>query len=269
MTSGPVKVALTVAGSDPTGGAGIQADLKTFAALGVWGTSVIATVTVQDSEGVSSVFSIPADVVRAQIDAVVSDLPPAAMKTGAVGTAASVDAIADAVEAHQLSTLVVDPVLAASRGAALLDPDAVPRMKGRLLPLCTLLTPNLDEASVLLGRPVRSRTDMAAAAEELAALGPDAVLLKGGHLEGDDAADVLWNDGRALWMETARISPNDVHGTGCILSAAITAELALGTPLQGACEGAKALLTSAIGSSRRLGRGSAFADPNRSQSSLS
>lgn len=262
-------MALTVAGSDPTGGAGIQADLKTFAALGVWGTSVITMLTVQDSEGVASVYPAPPEVVRAQIDAVVNDLSPAAVKTGALGSAASVAAVAAAVEAHWLSPLVVDPVIAATRGAALLDRDAVTTMTERLLPLCTLLTPNLDEASVLLGRPVRNRSEMEAAAAELAALGPDAVLLKGGHLEGDDAADVLWYRGEAAWLETARVTPNDVHGTGCMLSAAIAAQLALETPLRAACERAKALVTGAIRSSIRLGRGSAFADPNRSQSALS
>ncbi|HEV7590273.1 MAG TPA: bifunctional hydroxymethylpyrimidine kinase/phosphomethylpyrimidine kinase, partial [Longimicrobium sp.] len=190
-----IPVALTIAGSDSGGGAGIQADLKTFHAFGVFGASAVTAVTVQNTRGVSGVHPIPVDVVRAQIRAVAEDLPPAACKTGMLATAELVSAVAASIREHRLPSFVLDPVMVASSGDRLLDADAERTIVGELLPLAALVTPNLDEAAILVGEAVDDEAGMRRAAEALVGMGARAALLKGGHLHGDELVDVLY-DGR-------------------------------------------------------------------------
>jgi hydroxymethylpyrimidine/phosphomethylpyrimidine kinase len=257
----PPIVALTIAGSDSGGGAGIQADLKTFEAFGVWGTSALTGVTAQNTVGVHDALVLPPALVRAQIDAVVTDLGVGATKTGMLGSAPVVEAVVAAVADHYLAPLVVDPVLVTSHGELLLEADAVGVLRRTLLPLATLLTPNLPEAEALLGRPVPGEADMPEAAEELAALGPGAVLLKGGHLDCDRAPDLLWLDGRGEWLDGPRIPGRHTHGTGCTLSAAICAQLAAGIGLRAACVEAKRFVAGAIATGVEVGRGVGPVDP--------
>ena len=238
--------ALTVAGSDSWGGAGIQADLRTFAAMGVWGTCAVTAVTAQNHRGVLAARVLDPALVGAQIDAVAESEDVGAVKTGMLGDAAVIETVAAALERHHLGPLVVDPVQAASQGGRLLDPDALPVLVERLLPLCTLVTPNLPEAEALIGNRITDRSEMAAAAAELARLGPAAVLLKGGHLAGPDSPDLLWRDGNALWLEGPRIGAVHSHGTGCTLSAAIAAGLARGLDLVEACRTARHYVRQAL-----------------------
>ena len=247
-------VALTIAGSDSGGGAGIQADLKTFAAHGVHGTSAITAVTAQNSVAVTDWVALEPRMVVAQIEAVATDMPVAAAKTGMLGSAAIVEAVAEAVERLRLPHLVVDPVMVAKSGDRLLDRDAEQAYVRHLLPLAELVTPNLAEAEALLGRPVRSLEAMRLAARELQAKGPRAVLVKGGHLEGDPV-DVLFDGAVEVELPARRIATPNTHGTGCTYSAAIAARLALGAPLIEAVRGAKAYLTEAIRRSYSVGRG--------------
>jgi hydroxymethylpyrimidine/phosphomethylpyrimidine kinase len=248
-------VALTVAGTDSSGGAGVQADLTTFRALGVWGVCAVTAVTAQNSSGVAAVHPVPALVVRAQIDAVVADTRPAAVKTGMLATAELVRSVATAVADLRLFPLVVDPVLGASQGGRLLDPDGLQAMTELLLPLCTVLTPNLPEAEMLLGHPVRKAKEMPEAAAALASLGPSAVLIKGGHLRGERSPDLLWCGGGATWLDGPRIDAPHTHGTGCTLSAAIAAYLAAGLAVPEACLRAKAFVTGAIAGGLEIGPG--------------
>jgi hydroxymethylpyrimidine/phosphomethylpyrimidine kinase len=248
-------VALTIAGSDSGGGAGIQADLKTFESFGVWGTSALTGVTAQNTLGVQDALVLPAPLVRAQIDAVASDLGVAACKTGMLGSAAVIDAVAAAIAEHDLGQLVVDPVLVTSHGELLLEPDAVGVLRQVLLPLADLLTPNLPEAEALLSHPIRTLEAMAEAAAELAALGPGAVLLKGGHLGGDRSPDLLWGHGAMEWLDAPRLPGRNTHGTGCALSAAVCAQLATGTALPAACRRAKEFVAGAIAAGPDLGHG--------------
>jgi hydroxymethylpyrimidine/phosphomethylpyrimidine kinase len=238
--------ALTVAGSDSWGGAGIQADLRAFAAFGVWGTAAVTAVTAQNHRGVLDAQVIDPGLVAAQIEAVAESETLGAVKTGMLGHAGVIEAVVDVLERIRLGPIVVDPVQAASQGGRLLDPAALPVLVDRLLPLCALVTPNLPEAEALLGRPIRDREDMPAAAEALAALGPAAVLLKGGHLAGPDSPDLLWRGGTAVWLEGARVPAAHSHGTGCTLSAAIAAGLARGDRLLDACRAAKDYVTVAL-----------------------
>jgi hydroxymethylpyrimidine/phosphomethylpyrimidine kinase len=249
-----VKVALTVAGSDSGGGAGIQADLRTFAAHGVHGTSAITAVTAQNSVAVLDWVALDPRMVVAQMEAVASDMPVAAAKTGMLATAAIVSAVAAALERLRLPLVVVDPVMVAKSGDRLLDRDAETAYRQRLLPLATVVTPNLPEAESLLGRPVRTLAEMREAARALRAMGPRAVVVKGGHLEGD-AVDVFWDGERMEDLSAPRIATKNTHGTGCTYSAAIAARLALGDPLLDAVRGAKAYLTEAIRRSYSVGRG--------------
>ena len=240
-----VPKALTIAGSDSGGGAGIQADLKTFSAFRVFGMSAVTAVTAQSSTGVAAVFDLPADLVALQIDTVLGDMGADAIKVGMLATAAIVDAAGDRIAAHGQRPVVVDPVLAATSGDALLADDARGVLVKRMLPLATLVTPNLREAAVLADMEVVTETDMIEAARRILALGPRHVLVKGGHL-ADGATDVLW-DGRTLTRFTAeRIAGPGPHGTGCTLSAAIAAGLAHGRPLDRAIRAAKAYVTAAI-----------------------
>ncbi|MGH9057818.1 MAG: bifunctional hydroxymethylpyrimidine kinase/phosphomethylpyrimidine kinase [Acidimicrobiales bacterium] len=256
-----VPVALTIAGSDSGGGAGIQADLKTFEAFGVWGTSAITAVTAQSTVGVRDVLVLPPALVRAQIDAVAGDLAPSAAKTGMLGSAEVVEAVARSVEEHRLFPLVVDPVLVTSLGEPLLAEGAVGVMREVLLPLATVLTPNLPEAEVLLGRSIAGVEDFTSAAGELAALGPPAVLLKGGHLAGERSPDLLWREEEIEWLDAPRIPGRHTHGTGCTLSAAICALLAAGHPLAEACAEAKRFVGRAIAGGLDIGHGTGPVNP--------
>jgi hydroxymethylpyrimidine/phosphomethylpyrimidine kinase len=247
-------VALTIAGSDSGGGAGIQADLKTFQAFGVFGTSALTAVTAQNTLGVTAVHPIPLDVVRAQIDAVVTDLPPAALKTGMLATARLVSTVAEAIRAHALARYVLDPVMVATSGDRLLDPDAEATLARELLPLATLVTPNLHEASILTGIEVATVEDMRAAARALVERGAGAALVKGGHLVGD-AADLLWDGSAEVLWPKPRLATRHTHGTGCTLSAAVTAGLALGLPLSDACDRAVRWVAKAIETAPGLGAG--------------
>lgn len=249
-----MKVALTVAGSDSGGGAGIQADLKTFAAHGVHGTSALTAVTAQSSVGVTAWTAVAPAMVVAQMEAVASDMPVAAAKTGMLGSAAVISAVAEAAARLGLATLVVDPVMVAKSGDRLLDETAERAYVDRLFPLATLVTPNLREAEALLGREVRDLEAMRLAARDLASLGARAVLVKGGALQGDPV-DVLFDGKRLVELATRRVATENTHGTGCTLSAAICARLALGNPLELAVRGAKAYLTDALRRSYAVGKG--------------
>jgi len=248
-----IPVALTVAGSDPSGGAGIQADLKTFHQFGVYGQAAITLITVQNSAGVRRVECLSADLVAQQFRAAIEDMTPGAVKTGALGNREIIEAVAD-VAAELGCPLVVDPVAVSKHGARLLAADAVDALKTLLLPGAFLLTPNLEEAEMLTGVPVRDVAGMYAAAEKLMAMGPRAVLVKGGHLAGD-AVDVLFYDGRRLEFTTPRIDTPHTHGTGCTYSAAITALLAKGEELESAVGKAKRYISEAIRTNPGLGRG--------------
>jgi hydroxymethylpyrimidine/phosphomethylpyrimidine kinase len=254
-----MKVALTVAGSDSGGGAGIQADLRTFAAHRVHGTSALTAVTAQNSVGVTAWAALEPAMVVAQVEAVATDMPVAAAKTGMLATAAIVEAVADAVSRLRIAPLVVDPEMVAKSGDRLLDAAAERAYVERLLPLAALLTPNLHEAAALLGRPVRDLGEMRDAARDLRALGPGAVLVKGGAL-GDEAVDVFFDGARTVELTVPRVRTANVHGTGCTLSAAICARLALGDDLLDAARGAKAYLTEALRASYAVGRGRGLPD---------
>ena len=249
-----MKVALTIAGSDSGGGAGIQADLRTFAAHGLHGTSAITAVTAQNSVAVLDWVALEPRMVVAQIDAVASDMPVAATKTGMLATAAIVSAVAEAIERLRLPFVVVDPVMVAKSGDRLLAADAEEAYRGRLIPLATVLTPNLPEAEALLGRPVRTLAHMRDAARALHALGARAVVVKGGHLDGP-AVDVVFDGERLEELSAARIATSNTHGTGCTYAAAIAARLALGDTLLDAVRAAKAYLTEAIRRSYAVGHG--------------
>ncbi len=250
-----MKTALTIAGSDSGGGAGIQADLKTFAAFGVFGTSAITAVTAQNTLGVTAVHLVPPDIVTAQIEAVAGDIGADAVKTGMLATAAIVECVAAAVRALELANLVVDPVMIAKSGAKLLADDAVAAMKAELLPLARVVTPNVPEAEVLAGMPIRSDADLEEAGRRIANLGPRAVLLKGGHLPGPDVVDLLFEDGRFQRWSRARVSGPNTHGTGCTFAAALAACLARGSSLDQAVPKVKSYVASAIAEGPSLGRG--------------
>jgi len=254
-----IPIALTIAGSDSGGGAGIQADLKTFHAFGVFGTSALTAITAQNTLGVSAVHPVPIDVVRAQIHAVASDLRPAAFKTGMLATRAIIDAVADAIVADELRRYVLDPVMVATSGDRLLDRDAERAIVERLLPLCAVATPNLPEALVLLGEADDPAAFDEAALRErarrLVELGAPAVLLKGGHLAGPEVIDVLFDGSEFRVWRRPRLDTTSTHGTGCTLSAAIAAGLALGQPLLGATDRALRFVARAIEAAPGLGSG--------------
>jgi hydroxymethylpyrimidine/phosphomethylpyrimidine kinase len=251
----PRPRALTIAGSDSGGGAGIQADLKTFSALGVFGMTAITAVTVQNTKGVSDFEEISPDTVADQIRSVAGDIGVDAAKTGMLASAPIVEAVAEAVEEMRLPNLVVDPVFVSKHGHPLLADDAVDSLQRLLLPLATLVTPNLPEAAGLAGFDVQSRDDMRRAAGAILRLGPKAVLVKGGHLEGDRATDLFLEGGVEEWVDAERIDTPHTHGTGCTLSAAITAHLARGASLSDAVRAGKAFVTEAIRHALALGEG--------------
>jgi hydroxymethylpyrimidine/phosphomethylpyrimidine kinase len=253
-------VALTVAGSDSGGGAGIQADLKTFAALGVFGASAITALTAQNTRGVRGVLPVPPDFVVAQVDAVLDDLPVAAVKTGMLATAGIVQVVADLAAAGRLPRLVVDPVMVASSGDRLLEPEAERSYVAALLPHANVLTPNLREAEVLLGGPIRTLAEQRDAARALAELGPASVVVKGGHAvadEPDEAVDVLWDGGSLHELRGPRIDTRNDHGTGCTFAAAITAALAVGSDVGAAVRIGKDFVSRAVrgGAAWQLGGG--------------
>lgn len=251
-------MALTVAGSDSGGGAGIQADLKTFARFGVFGTSVITAVTAQNTLGVTAWEAVSPRLVRAQLEAVLEDLPPGALKTGMFGSADVMRTVVDVLREYpQRDTVpvIVDPVMVASTGAMLLDADAVRGVRDKLIPLATLVTPNLDEAKVLLGDEIRNEEEMRHAAERLVRdLGAKAALVKGGHGSGETVVDVLY-DGDWYVQKHPRQHSVSTHGTGCTLSAAIVAQLALGATLRDAVDVALAYVQRAMMTAPRLGSG--------------
>jgi hydroxymethylpyrimidine/phosphomethylpyrimidine kinase len=250
-----LPIALTIAGSDSGGGAGIQADLKTFHAFGVYGTSVVTAITAQNTLGVSGVHAVPADMVRKQIDAVATDLRPNAIKTGMLATAELVGVVASAIRDYRLENYVLDPVMVATSGDRLLDQNAIGAVRDALMPLCTVITPNLDEAALLVGATVLDNEAMEAAARELVLRGAQAALVKGGHLPGNYVLDVLY-DGRQMhrWKRP-RIETSSTHGTGCTLSAAIASGLARNQPLVPAVETALAFVHRALQTAPGLGRG--------------
>ncbi|HZT24471.1 MAG TPA: bifunctional hydroxymethylpyrimidine kinase/phosphomethylpyrimidine kinase [Pseudolabrys sp.] len=251
-------VALAIAGSDSSGGAGIQADLKTFAALGVYGASVVTAVTAQNTQTVAAIHAVPAGMVAAQIDAVFADLPVGAVKTGMLGNADIVRAVAEGLARHGARNLVVDPVLTASTGAALIAADALDALRRELIPRALIVTPNLPEAAALTGAaPARDERDMERQARAILAIGARNVLIKGGHGEGEHSVDLLLGQGEAVRLSAKRIATKNTHGTGCTLSSAIAAGLAQGRDLATAVRDAKAYVSAAIAAADRLaiGRG--------------
>jgi hydroxymethylpyrimidine/phosphomethylpyrimidine kinase len=255
-----LPVALTIAGSDSGGGAGIQADLKTFAALGVHGTSAITAITAQNTVTVTDIFELPPALISAQIAAVVVDIGVDAAKTGMLSSSDIIDAVATAITRHGIRNLVVDPVMVAKGGARLLRDDAVEALRTLLLPLAAVITPNLPEAEVLLGRPIRTLDERREAARELVAMGARAAVVKGGHA-GEDVIDVYWDGNQLVELKAERIATDNTHGSGCVFSAAITAGLAKGRGSLDAVRGAKEFITGAIEGSLELGHGHGPVNP--------
>lgn len=250
-----IPIALTIAGSDSGGGAGVQADLKTFAALGVHGTSAITCITAQNPRGVTGIEPVRAGMVRKQIAAVFAELRPGAAKTGMFFSSGIIRAVAEFFERGQRPPLIVDPVMVATSGAILLKPVAIRTLKTRLLPLATLVTPNLDEAQLLVGRRIRTLEDLLDAAAEIHKRWGCAALVKGGHLQlGPDAVDVLFDGKRFTVLKAKRIRGVSTHGTGCTYSAAIAAFLAHGETLSNAVTQAKRCITRAIAQSQKAAR---------------
>src|SRR5580698_5276964 len=251
-----VPVALTIAGSDSSGGAGIQADLKTFAAFGVYGASVITALTAQNTRGVSGIHEVPADFVTAQLDAVFDDLDVAAVKIGMVAQLSTIGAIAAALLRKAPKHVVLDPVMVATSGDRLLSTDAIKRLRDDLFPLASLITPNLPEAAALLEEGVASdEAAIASQGQRLLAKGARAVLIKGGHGQGRESIDYLFSSGDIIALPAPRIATKNTHGTGCSLSSAIAAGLANGETLEQAVRGAKTWITAAIEAADRLGVG--------------
>jgi hydroxymethylpyrimidine/phosphomethylpyrimidine kinase len=250
-----MKTALTIAGSDSGGGAGIQADLKTFAAHGVFGTSAITAVTAQNTLGVVCWQALPADLVTAQIEAVAGDLGADAVKIGMLANAAIVEAVAAAIGALDLPQVVVDPVMIAKGGDRLLDVDAVAALGSELLPQAHVVTPNVPEAEALAGITIRSVDDMRRAGERILRMGPRVVLVKGGHLEGPESIDVVCTASETFQITRPRVATAHTHGTGCTLASAIAANLALGMAEREALEAAREYLDGAIRHAPGLGKG--------------
>ncbi len=270
-SSRSLPVAMTIAGSDSGGGAGIQADLKTFHQFGVYGTSVITALTAQNTLGVTAIHTPPPEFVAEQYRQVMTDITIDAVKTGMLATGAIITALAEAFEEFPPPNLVVDPVMISSAGSRLLEPDAEEALIGRILPLADLLTPNLHETAVLLGTdPLSTLAEIREAAKAIASLGPGAVLIKGGHLPvetdaAEEAVDILYDGSTFTELRAPLLDQKHTHGTGCALSAAITAGLAKGDSMADAVQRAKAFITEAIRSAPGLGNGTGplnhFVDP--------
>jgi hydroxymethylpyrimidine/phosphomethylpyrimidine kinase len=252
-----MKVVLTIAGSDSGGGAGIQADLKTFHQFGVFGASAITAITAQNTLGVTSWEPVSPDLLREQIDVVAADLAPAAVKSGMVGTAELIEVVAHSIRRHDLKNYVLDPVMVATSGDMLIDADGVRAIRTELIPLATLVTPNAEEAVALTGERITDEASMRRAAEQLVALGANAALIKGGHAPSADSSGILdlFYDGEFTAFTHPRIETSSTHGTGCTLSAAIAAQLAEGTPLRDSVRTAIDYVYAAIESAPRLGSG--------------
>lgn len=246
--------ALTIAGSDSGGGAGIQADLKTFAALGVYGTSVITAITAQNTVGVTRVLELPPDLVAAQIDAVIQDIGTHALKTGMLANAAIIEVVAEKIKEHRLENLVVDPVMVAKSGDLLLRRDAIEALRSRLLPLAATVTPNLPEAGELTGMKVSTQKEVEEAARRIIGMGAKSVVIKGGHRRGP-ATDLFYDGKKFRSFTSPRVRTANTHGTGCTFSAAITANLAKGASLEGAVAEAKRYITQAIRKGFAIGSG--------------
>jgi hydroxymethylpyrimidine/phosphomethylpyrimidine kinase len=262
-----MKTALTIAGSDSSGGAGIQADLKTFAAFGVYGTSAITAVTAQNTSGIAAAAPLPADLVTAQIETVAGDMQIHATKIGMLATSAIVEAVAAAIEELELPMVVLDPVLVSSSGERLLDADGVQALCRELLPLARVVTPNIPEAEALSGRRIRSLDDARGAARQLHDMGARAVIIKGGHAPAStdyapatDVIDLLVDDGAVHEFRTARVESRRAHGTGCAFASAVAAGLALGFALTDAARDAQAYVAGAIRHGLALGHGRALLD---------
>lgn len=253
---------LTIAGSDSGGGAGIQADLKTFTVFRTYGMSAVTALTAQNTCGVHGIAAVAPAFVRAQIDAVASDIGVDAVKTGMLADAAIIAVVAEAIRVHRLAPLVVDPVMVAQGGAPLLARDAVDALRRTLLPLARVVTPNVPEAEALLGMRIAALADLHVAARRLVEdCGAGAALVKGGHLAGDAAVDVLYDGGTAHELRAARLATPHTHGTGCITAAALAAGLARGLPLLAAAQTAKRFVTAAIAAGLPLGSGHGPANP--------
>lgn len=251
----PTPIALTIAGSDPSGGAGLQADLKTFHQHGVYGTAVVSLITVQSTRSVARVEVLSDELVAQQLDHLLADIRPQAAKTGALGSAAVIEVVAERAR-HFDFPLVVDPVMVSKHGKPLLDPKAIDLLIHALLPQCFLLTPNGPEAEAFLGTEVRTVAQAREAARQLADFGPKHVLVKGGHLEGSEVVDVLWtHDGTLHEFRGQRVDSPHTHGTGCTSSAAITARLALGASVEEATAGAWEWLKEALENPPEVGGG--------------
>ena len=251
----PARVALTIAGSDSGAGAGIQADLKTFAAFGVYGLTVITAITAQNTVGVRAIQEIDLEVIAAQLDALVEDFSIGALKTGMLSSATIIDLVGDGIRRHRLGPLVVDPVMVAKSGDRLLREDAIDAMRQRLLPLAEVVTPNIPEAEVLAGRPIRSREDRVPAAHAIMELGARAVVIKGGHTEEDPIVDLLVERSGVHEFEARRQKTSSTHGTGCTFSAAITAGLASGDDIRTAVANARSYVSAALAAAPGIGHG--------------
>jgi hydroxymethylpyrimidine/phosphomethylpyrimidine kinase len=251
-----IPIALTIAGSDSGGGAGIQADLKTFSALGVYGASVIAALTAQNTRGVSGIHDVPPEFVTAQLDAVYSDLRVRATKIGMLSKPATIEAVAEGIARHRARNVVLDPVMVAASGDRLLAPEAMATLKERLFPVAVVITPNLAEAAAILDVPLaKHESDMAAQGEALLALGAKAVLVKGGHAPTKHAVDLLVEPSGIRRFSAERVDTRNVHGTGCTLSSAIAASLAKGLTLHDSVAAAKNYITGALKAGVNLGIG--------------
>lgn len=253
-----MRTALTIAGSDPSGGAGVQGDLKTFAAHQVYGLSAVTAVTAQNTVGVSDVMPLPADFVTAQIEVVAADIVVHAVKTGMLADAAIVEAVSAAVEELELPNLVVDPVIASSSGAALLDGDGIQVLLSLLFPRARVVTPNIPEAEALSGIVIRSPTDMREAARRLHDTGPAAVIITGGHAEGQMVVDLLFDGHGFTELRARRVPGGGIHGTGCAFSAAVAAGLAADRPIEEVAANAQAYVAAAMARRLDIGRGGAL-----------
>jgi len=260
-------VALTVAGSDSAGGAGIEADLKTFEAHGVWGAAAVTAVTAQNSLGVQASEGVSPEVVRAQMASVAADFGVDAAKTGMLVDAPTVATVVETVRQLGIGPLVVDPVLVSSHGDTLIDLDGIDVLREQLLPLATVVTPNLAEAAVLANQAVDDRQAMESAARVIGSQGPPVVLITGGHLRGDSSPDCLYVEGHVRWLEGPRLSAVHIHGSGCVMSAAVCAGLAKGMEPDDACVAAKRFTERAIAAGFPLGSGTGPVDPGWERSS--
>jgi hydroxymethylpyrimidine/phosphomethylpyrimidine kinase len=249
-----IRKALTIAGSDSGAGAGIQADLKTFAALGVYGTSAITAITAQNTVGVSAVFALSPKLVAAQIDAVIADIGAHAVKTGMLANKAIIDIVADKVEQHRFKNLIVDPVMVATSGDLLIKRNAVSALRARLLPLAAVVTPNISEAEELTGMELRTDFDIEEAARRIVKMGARSVVIKGGHSKGP-ALDIFFDGKQFVPLKAQRVRTKTTHGTGCSFSAAIAARLAKGDRMEDAVHRAKTYITAAIRAGFTIGSG--------------